>query len=198
MLVTELEFEDFDLYRIGNSLEITGVLYGNSIDENVLIALPDSHIRGERFEIMMPNMNEWEHILRQSDLKEVLLIGKNRDKKVILRKSTRQIEQKVMWTVFRRDKYTCRYCGNNKTPLTVDHMVLWEEGGPTIPMNLLSSCKVCNNRRGSMQYEDWLQDPYYLDNAKNLTEGICNLNVRVVENIPKIRGEFLRTMKRGR
>lgn len=198
MLVTELDFKDFDIYRIGNNLEITGVLYGNNIDENVLIALPDTRIRGERFEIMMPTPNEWEHILRQSDLNEISLIGKNKDKKVVLRKSTRQIEQKIMWTVFRRDKYTCRYCGNNKVPLTVDHVVLWEEGGPTIPMNLISACKTCNNKRGSMQYEDWLQDPYYLGNTKNLTEGICNLNARVAENIPKIREEFLRTMKRGR
>jgi len=82
-------------------------------------------------------------------------------RKVIVRKSTRNISQEVSWRVFRRDKCKCRYCGNDKVPLTVDHLVLWEEGGPSIEDNLTAACKKCNKTRGNMQYADWLNSSYY-------------------------------------
>ena len=58
--------------------------------------------------------------------------------KAVIRKCQRNIEQGVSWNVFRRDGYACRYCGNKEVPLTVDHLVLWEESGPSTEANLVS------------------------------------------------------------
>ena len=68
--------------------------------------------------------------------------------KAILRKTARQIEASVSWQVWRRDGCRCRYCGRDNVPLTVDHLVRWEEGGPSTEENLVSSCKKCNQSQG--------------------------------------------------
>jgi len=190
------EFNELELLKIGNELEIVGVVYGDS-NERIIILVPDES-KVLPFTVMTPTLEEWQQIVRQSDLKEVELVGDSKDKKIILRKSTRQIEQHVMWEVFRRDKYTCRYCGNNKVPLTIDHMVLWEEGGPSISVNLITSCKKCNNLRGSMQYEDWLESPEYMERQMELPLDIVARNLSVRDLIPHIREHHMRKMKRSR
>lgn len=190
MRINVINITDFDLHSIGNEREITGVLY-----DDILVMLPDT----EGFmslDIVSPTLDQWTKIVRQSDLKEIE--GMSKGQKVILRKSTRQIEQKVSWEVFRRDNYTCRYCGANDRPLTVDHIVVWEEMGPSIPMNLISSCKKCNNKRGTMRYEAWLENPYYLSMVPSLTVDVIAENVRAIADIPYIKEHLLRNVKRSR
>ena len=195
----EIMFEDFDLMEIGNKLEITGVLYGNSEKNDILMVLPGEEVDPMYLSIMSPTMDDWRKIVRQSDIKEVKLIGgNNKDKKIVLRKSTRQIETRIMWNTFRRDNFTCRYCGNDEAPMTVDHIVLWEEGGPTIVMNLITSCKKCNNSRGSMQYEDWLVSPQYLSRSIALDDITRLANDKVADKLPEIRKNHLRIHKRSR
>jgi hypothetical protein len=147
-------------------------------------------------EVLLPSLEEWQQIVRQSDLKEIE--GMDKGKKIILRKSTRQIETKIMWEVYRRDEYTCRYCGANDRPLTVDHIVLWEDMGPSIPLNLISSCKKCNNKRGNMQYEDWLWNPQYLSQIPKIPVNLLALNALALTYIPEIKENHLRTVKRSR
>jgi hypothetical protein len=182
--------DDFDLRSIGNELEITGVLYGD-----VLIMLPGEN-RPLEVSGLTPTLDEWTKIIRQSDLKEIE--GMDKGKKIVLRKSTRQIETKIMWEVFRRDEYHCRYCGANDRPLTVDHVVLWEEMGPTIPLNLITACKKCNNARGSMQYEDWLTSPQYLSQLPQIPVNFIAANSLVLTYIPEIKANHLRNVKRSR
>ena len=189
-----MKFEELDLLKIGNTMEISGVVYEDGIDA-IVIYLPDNHDPVELHE-MFPTLEEWQQIIRQSDLKETE--GMDRGKKIILRKSTRQIEQKIMWEVYRRDEYTCRYCGANDRPLTVDHIVLWEEMGPSIPLNLISSCKKCNNKRGNMQYEDWLKHPQYLSQIPGIPVNFIAANSLALTYIPEIKANHLRTVKRSR
>jgi 5-methylcytosine-specific restriction endonuclease McrA len=49
--------------------------------------------------------------------------------------------------VFRRDKYTCLYCGykGNHKDLTIDHVVPRDHGGQTTWENCATSCYDCNN-----------------------------------------------------
>ena len=185
-----IKFEDFDLMQVGNNVEIEGVLYGDT-----LVMLPDTE--GFMYlNILVPTLEEWQQIVRQSDLKEIE--GMDKGKKIILRKSTRQIETKIMWEVFRRDEYTCRYCGADDQPLTVDHIVLWEDMGPSIPLNLISSCKKCNNKRGNMQYEDWLISSFYLSQIPKIPVNMIAANSLALTYIPEIRENHLRTVKRSR
>ena len=89
--------------------------------------------------------------------------------KAVLRKSQRNIEQGISWQVFRRDKFTCRYCGKDDVPMTVDHIVRWENLGDSVPDNLTCACRKCNKTRGGMEYPDWLDSDYYKKVSKNLT-----------------------------
>lgn len=189
-----MKFEDLNLLEIGNTIEISGVVYENDTDV-FIIYLPDVDDPVRMHEIF-PTLEQWTQIVRQSDLKEIE--GMDKGQKIILRKSTRQIEQKIMWEVFRRDEYTCRYCGVNDRPLTVDHIVLWEEMGPSIPLNLITSCKKCNNKRGSMQYEDWLESPQYLSQIPEIPVNFLAANSLALTYIPEIKENHLRNVKRSR
>ena len=197
----KIGFNELALESIGNSHEIVGVVYGNGHDK-MIIMIPDynfvEEVDGSTTWVLEPTLEEWQMIIRQSDLKEVGVIGEDKAKKIILRKSTRQIETSVMWEVFRRDNYTCRYCGNDKIALTVDHVVLWEEGGPSIVKNLICSCKKCNNTRGNMQYEDWLMSPQYLSRSIKLEDNGRLRNALALDLISEIREKHMRVHKRKR
>jgi hypothetical protein len=52
----------------------------------------------------------------------------------------------LRFMVFRRDGYTCQYCGRKAplVPLHVDHIVPWARGGRTELSNLRTACSMCN------------------------------------------------------
>ena len=132
---------------------------------------------------------DWEKFLRQTDLLETEVLAKASDgtlAKVIVRKSQRNIEAGISWKVFKRDHYTCRYCGKDDLSLTVDHLVLWEVGGPSIEANLVAACKKCNKTRGRLPYDQWLQSDHYLRVAVNLTETQRKANLAVAGTLKDI------------
>jgi hypothetical protein len=157
-----LTLKDINLLDIGNTIQMAGALYIGK-GKAYLVSFPDDQdeVRSLPVEHLEMTVEDWQAFLRQTDLLEVQAASGSNEK-AILRKSTRQIEQMASWNVYRRDKYACRYCGNDKIPLTVDHLVRWEEGGPSIEANLVASCRKCNKTRGDMSYADWLKDPFYL------------------------------------
>lgn len=60
---------------------------------------------------------------------------------------------RLRFKVFRRDGYTCQYCGRRapEFPLHVDHIVPWSKGGATTLDNLRTACSQCNLGKGSMK-----------------------------------------------
>jgi 5-methylcytosine-specific restriction endonuclease McrA len=50
--------------------------------------------------------------------------------------------------VFRRDKYTCQYCGTQNGRMTLDHVVPRHNGGRHTWENLVTACANCNLRKG--------------------------------------------------
>ncbi|HOA24679.1 MAG TPA: HNH endonuclease [Aggregatilineales bacterium] len=50
--------------------------------------------------------------------------------------------------IFRRDDYTCQYCGKKTTNLTIDHVVPRHRGGEHSWSNLVTSCPACNRLKG--------------------------------------------------
>ena len=50
--------------------------------------------------------------------------------------------------VLRRDNYTCQYCGQYATYLTVDHILPRRLGGQHSWENLVAACPSCNHRKG--------------------------------------------------
>jgi len=50
--------------------------------------------------------------------------------------------------VFRRDGYSCRYCGSTDY-LSIDHVVPRHQGGSDDEPNLVVACRSCNSRKGA-------------------------------------------------
>jgi hypothetical protein len=52
----------------------------------------------------------------------------------------------LRFAVFRRDSYTCQYCGRRapEVVLHADHVLAWARGGRTELPNLRTACRVCN------------------------------------------------------
>lgn len=50
--------------------------------------------------------------------------------------------------IFRRDNYTCQYCGRKASPLTIDHIVPRHRNGPHTWTNLVTACPTCNRKKG--------------------------------------------------
>jgi len=56
--------------------------------------------------------------------------------------------------LFRRDNYTCQYCGANTTRLTIDHVIPRYRGGNHTWSNLVSACATCNTKKGGRKLEE--------------------------------------------
>jgi 5-methylcytosine-specific restriction endonuclease McrA len=50
--------------------------------------------------------------------------------------------------IFRRDNYTCQYCGKHTGELTIDHVIPRHLGGQHIWKNVVAACSFCNHRKG--------------------------------------------------
>ena len=183
----KIKLSDIDIRKIGTTVQLAGALWSGS-GKNFLCIFPQEKLSNNFFLLRM-DRSDWRKFLRQSDLQEIEILkqGPSGMTKAILRKSQRQIDAHVMWAVFRRDNYTCRYCGNNSVPLTVDHIVLWKRGGPTIDTNLVTACKNCNKTRGDTPYEDWITSKKYLELSKGLSPDVRKLNLAKIKDLPTIR-----------
>lgn len=209
-----MKFSDLDLLSVGHTLQLAGAVYAGE-GRILVVPFPEEKIgaTGSLMEapgrppiwfqddgghleahVLEMDLDEWSVFLRQSDLLEVEAFREAPDgkiRKAVLRKSQRQIEEGVRWAVFRRDGFRCRYCAREDVPMTVDHLVLWEEGGPSVEENLVTACRKCNKTRGKTQYSAWLEHPYYARVSASLTEEDRTLNaclagtLDMIERSPK-------------
>ena len=67
---------------------------------------------------------------------------------------SRNFSVKFKRTIFKRDDYTCKYCGwkngvsgKQDRILTLDHIIPISHGGTTKPNNLITSCLKCNIKK---------------------------------------------------
>jgi hypothetical protein len=68
----------------------------------------------------------------------------------------KNIPNKMRFEVFKRDKFTCQYCGK-KAPdvvLNADHIKPVAEGGKNSLVNLVTSCFGCNNGKAATPLDD--------------------------------------------
>lgn len=184
-----MKLSDLDLHKIGNEIGLVGAVFDDEF-RTYLCLFPGQRVPPPgTLEVLDMNLEEWKKFLRQVDLQEVEVLQKTQHgdmAKTVLRKSQRLIEQRVSWAVFERDGYRCVYCGAKGIPLTVDHLILWEEGGPSIEENLVSACRKCNKTRGCTKYEDWLQSKYYLEVSKRLPMERLIANERLTVTIKAV------------
>lgn len=68
----------------------------------------------------------------------------------------KKISKKVRFEVFKRDSFTCQYCGA-KAPdvvLQLDHIKPLAKGGAEDVMNYVTSCASCNSGKGATELSD--------------------------------------------
>ena len=189
--MNKIEFKSIPIMEWGNNLTISGILFENKNGNDKLLMLPQK--KSEEHEYIEVNDKEWIELNHQLDYN--FIEGTLEDgQKVILRKGQRVIDQKISWDVFRRDKYKCRYCGISHVPLTIDHLITWECGGPTIKENLVSCCRKCNKTRGNLLLTEWFQTDYYKSvSLKYLTEEEKQKNLNLIPTLSKI--ELVKVIK---
>ena len=53
--------------------------------------------------------------------------------------------------IYMRDKFRCQYCGEKKpvSELTLDHILPRSRGGDNSPVNIVTACVPCNNRKSN-------------------------------------------------
>jgi len=56
--------------------------------------------------------------------------------------------------IFRRDNYTCQYCGRKVSEMTIDHVFPRHLGGQHVWTNVVAACPSCNHRKGSRTIEE--------------------------------------------
>ncbi|HUC25387.1 MAG TPA: HNH endonuclease [Streptosporangiaceae bacterium] len=68
------------------------------------------------------------------------------------------VSSKLRYLVFRRDNYTCRYCGASApdVQLEADHVMPRSKGGRDVLENLVTACQACNGGKSNALPEHWL------------------------------------------
>jgi len=210
---------DIDIKEVGRSIQLAGAIYVDSEDV-YLVTLPDaltwdqgvalsnieSRAGGSGLSVDVTSVKltaeEWETFLRQTDLVEVEALVKDpatgKTGKAIVRKSNRQVSQHFSWVVFRRDEFRCRYCGADEVPLTVDHLITWESGGPSTPDNLVASCRKCNGARGETPYAEWLMSKFYRQASQRLSHEDRFANQALVATLADVKVVPLKPGKKKR
>jgi len=56
--------------------------------------------------------------------------------------------------IFRRDNYTCQYCGRKTPNLTIDHVLPRHLGGMHTWTNVVAACPSCNHHKGGHKLEE--------------------------------------------
>jgi 5-methylcytosine-specific restriction endonuclease McrA len=56
--------------------------------------------------------------------------------------------------IYRRDFYTCQYCGKTTPILTIDHVIPRHLGGKHEWTNVVAACPSCNHRKGGRPLEE--------------------------------------------
>lgn len=71
------------------------------------------------------------------------------------------LSKKMRFEIFKRDGFTCQYCGRQppEIVLEVDHIVPVADGGMSDVMNLITSCRPCNQGKGKRRLDHPPQRP---------------------------------------
>jgi 5-methylcytosine-specific restriction endonuclease McrA len=58
--------------------------------------------------------------------------------------------------IYMRDKFRCQYCGHKEdvAELTLDHILPRSRGGDNSPVNIVTACLACNNRKANRTPEE--------------------------------------------
>lgn len=87
------------------------------------------------------------------------------------------LSAKIRFEVFKRDLFTCQYCGRSspEVELQVDHMVPQAKGGLDDIDNLITACSECNYAKNDIPLSDWT---YPMNVFDSQTKDLKNIQKR--------------------
>lgn len=100
----------------------------------------------------------------------------------------RKTEEQLTLTnerLFRRDKYTCAYCGttnHQKGYMTRDHIIPVSKGGTDLWTNCVTACKTCNREKGSRDLENLGWSLLYVPYVPTIFEHLILQNRRILSD----------------
>ena len=89
-----------------------------------------------------------------------------KNKKARLYKRNVKLWHRIIKEVFKRDNYTCQYCGEVGGKLEADHIIPFSKGGSDDIINLLTSCRKCNRQKKDKPYEEFIKSKRTNNNEK--------------------------------
>ena len=102
-------------------------------------------------------VEEWDRdrVLRSAQAKFRVPSVIRRREYINVRKRREQSSSKRL-RIYMRDKYRCQYCGEKKGvgELTLDHILPRSRGGDNSPINVVTACVKCNNRKSDRTPEE--------------------------------------------
>lgn len=181
---TAVKEAELNLLDFGSEVTMCGVVFAGK-GRTVVVPFPHE----DPIDLMRTSVHELDADGFAALLNQLDVVNVEMSNKAMVRKSQRRIDSAITWAVYQRDDFRCRYC-HERRPLTVDHVDLWEDGGVSVPANLVTACGPCNRARGRTVYSEWIQSAGYRKRSGNLPESVHRLNVRLIETLP-----FLRTLR---
>jgi len=96
------------------------------------------------------------------------------------------ISKRLRFEVFKRDRFTCQYCGKRPpdTILHADHIIPKSKNGPDEIENLTTSCIACNQGKGDILLNDVapaLDEDQRLEALQEMAERRLILERQIVE-----------------
>jgi len=88
-------------------------------------------------------------------------------------------------TLFGRDRHMCAYCGDHFTGtgnLSRDHIIPRSRGGEDSWMNVVTACKVCNQRKGDKTLKECRMELLYVPYVPNHYENLILLNRSILQD----------------
>lgn len=81
-------------------------------------------------------------------------MGSDSEKPIVV--SRVGVPNRIRFEVFKRDKFTCQYCGKSapEVVLNCDHIEPVALGGTPEILNLITSCRECNSGKGALRLSD--------------------------------------------
>lgn len=152
------DFFGWEMHELGNDVQIKGVVIGDR-SRQVILYLPGEAplVLTEIPHMETPSAEQLQAWLQATDDPRFEEKDPSGVTKAIHRKMTRHVDQELMWKTYRRDNFTCQYCGAIDRALTYDHWIPQTIGGETTLENGVTSCRTCNKRKGHMLPEVWVK-----------------------------------------
>lgn len=86
--------------------------------------------------------------------------------------------------LFARDRNLCAYCGNQfrAAKLTRDHVLPRSKGGPDVWENVVTACRMCNQRKDARTPEQASMELIYVPYSPSFNESLILKNRRILKD----------------